>query len=111
MLLELDHKHGHPVGFSLHQRSATRVAWIAGRMAGPAGGQIRADVASLQGCEIALHAKTLRIPVVMISGSIESIKFADDNGLQLLCKPFRILQLIHPVEDAIASGQSGQRDA
>jgi hypothetical protein len=65
----------------------------------------------LQGCEIALHAKTLRIPVVMISGSIESIKFAEDNGLQLLCKPFRILQLIQAVEDAIASGQFGQRDA
>ena len=28
--------------------------------------------------------KTLRIPVAMISGSIESIKFAEDNGLQLL---------------------------
>lgn len=60
---------------------------------------------------LALHAKSLRIPVVMISGSIESIKFAEENGLQLLRKPFRIPQLIQAIEDAIASGQFGQRDA
>jgi two-component system OmpR family response regulator len=60
---------------------------------------------------LALHAKTLRIPVVMISGSIESIKFAEDNGLQLLRKPFHMPQLMQAVEDAIASGQFGQRDA
>ena len=60
---------------------------------------------------LALHAKTLRIPVVMISGSMESIKFAEENGLQLLPKPFRIPQLVQAVEDAIASGQFGQRDA
>lgn len=60
---------------------------------------------------LALHAKTLRIPVVMISGSIDSIKFAEDNGLQLLRKPFRIAELIQAVEDAIGSGQFGQRDA
>ena len=64
-----------------------------------------------ESASLALHAKTLRIPVVMISGSIESIKFAEDNGLQLLRKPFRIPQLIQAVEDAIASGQFGQRDA
>lgn len=60
---------------------------------------------------LALYAKTLRIPVVMISGSGESIKFAEENGLQLLRKPFRIPQLIEAVEAAIASGQFGQRDA
>lgn len=64
-----------------------------------------------ESASLALHAKTLRIPVVMISGSIESIKFAEDNGLQLLRKPFRIPQLIQAVEDAIASGEFGQRDA
>lgn len=60
---------------------------------------------------LALHAKTLRLPVVMISGSGESIKFAEENGLQLLRKPFRIPQLIQAIEDAIGSGQFGQRDA
>lgn len=64
-----------------------------------------------QSASLALHAKSLRIPVVMISGSLESIKFAEDNGLQLLRKPFRIPQLIKAVEDAIASGQFGQRGA
>ena len=64
-----------------------------------------------ESASLALHAKTLRIPVVMISGSIDSLKFAEDNGLQLLRKPFRIPQLIQAVEDAIASGQFGQRDA
>lgn len=60
---------------------------------------------------LALHAKTLRIPVVMISGSMGSIKFAEENGLQLLRKPFRMAQLIQAIGDAIASGHYGQRDA
>lgn len=59
----------------------------------------------------AVHAKTLRIPVVMISGSHDSMKFAEDNGLQLLRKPFRIPQLIEAIEDAIASGEFGQLPA
>lgn len=60
---------------------------------------------------LALHAKTLQIPVVMISGSMESIKLAENNGLQLLRKPFRIAQLLQAIQEAIASGQYGQRDA
>lgn len=60
---------------------------------------------------LALHAKSLQIPVVMISGSPESIKFAEDNDLQLLRKPFRMPHLIQAIEDAIGSGQFGQRDA
>jgi two-component system, OmpR family, response regulator len=60
---------------------------------------------------LALHAKTLQIPVVMISGSHESMSFAEDNGLQLLRKPFRMGELIEAVESAMASGQFGQRDA
>jgi two-component system nitrogen regulation response regulator NtrX len=63
------------------------------------------------GTSLALHAKTLRIPVVMISGGLESLKFAEDNGLQLLRKPFRITELIKAVEDAIAGGRLGRRDA
>src|SRR4051794_17744764 len=38
--------------------------------------------------DLALHAKELRLPVVMISGSPVSIEFALENGLQLLEKPF-----------------------
>jgi DNA-binding NtrC family response regulator len=60
---------------------------------------------------LALHAKALRIPVVMISGSHVSMKFAEDHGLQLLHKPFGIVELVQAVEDAIGSGEFGQRDA
>jgi two-component system OmpR family response regulator len=59
---------------------------------------------------LALHAKALRIPLVMISGSPETMKFAADNGLQLLRKPFHMAEFIEAVETAIASGQFGQRD-
>ena len=59
---------------------------------------------------LALHAKEMKIPVVMISGSHDAMKFAEDHGLQLLRKPFRMVELIQAVEDAIVSGQFGQRD-
>ena len=36
--------------------------------------------------QLALHAKSLSLPVVMISGHIEAMQFADENGLQLLAK-------------------------
>lgn len=61
--------------------------------------------------KFALHAKALRLPVVMISGSMESMIFADEHGLQLLQKPFRINDLLAAIEKAIESGQFGQRDA
>ena len=61
--------------------------------------------------DLAAHAKTLKIPVVMISGSHDSMQFADEHGLQLLHKPFRMAELVQAIEDAIASGQFGQRDA
>ena len=60
---------------------------------------------------LALLAKILQLPVVMISGSYECMKFAADHGLQLLHKPFRAGELIEAIENAIASGQFGQRDA
>jgi hypothetical protein len=40
--------------------------------------------------KLALHVKALRLPVVMISGSMESMIFADEHGPQLLEKPFRL---------------------
>ena len=60
---------------------------------------------------LALHAKTLKIPVVMISGSRESMAFAEEHRLQLLHKPFHMAELLQAVEDAIASGEFGQRGA
>ena len=61
--------------------------------------------------KLALHAKDLRLPVVMISGSMEAMLFADEHGLQLLPKPFRMPQLLAAINTAIASGEFGQRDA
>ena len=60
--------------------------------------------------QLALHAKDLRLPVVMISGSIEAMTFADENGLQLLGKPFRMAELLKAIDQAVASGEFGQRD-
>jgi two-component system, OmpR family, response regulator len=60
---------------------------------------------------LALHAKEMKIPVVMISGSHDRMVFAKEQGLQLLRKPFRMVEMIQAVEDAVASGQFGQRDA
>ena len=64
-----------------------------------------------QGESLALYAKALRIPVIMISGSPDCVKFAEEQGLQLLRKPFRMAQLRRAIEDALGSGQFGQRDA
>jgi DNA-binding response OmpR family regulator len=59
--------------------------------------------------QLALHAKDLRLPVVMISGSVEAMEFADENGLQLLGKPFRMDDLAAAVQKALSSGAFGQR--
>jgi two-component system, OmpR family, response regulator len=61
--------------------------------------------------QLALHAKDLRLPVVMVSGSIESMTFAEEHGLQLLRKPFRRTDLLAAINEAIGSGEFGQRDA
>ena len=58
---------------------------------------------------LALHLKERGIPVVMISGSPEAMKYAMDNGLQLLRKPFHLQELYSAVDTALASGESGQR--
>lgn len=61
--------------------------------------------------DLALHAKALRLPLIMISGSNEKVLFAADNNLQMLRKPFGVSALIEAVEKAFASGVHGQRDA
>jgi len=58
---------------------------------------------------LARHARDLDIPVVMISGSHDQIVFAQDNGLQLLRKPFRSGELIDALTLAFDSGEAGQR--
>lgn len=60
---------------------------------------------------LAKYTKELRLPLVMVSGSPVSMKFAHDHDLQLLWKPFRIAELLTAVETAFESGKFGQRDA
>jgi DNA-binding response OmpR family regulator len=59
--------------------------------------------------ELALHAKALKLPIVMISGSEEAMQFADEHSLQLLAKPFRMAELLDAINSAVASGEFGQR--
>jgi DNA-binding NtrC family response regulator len=58
---------------------------------------------------LALLAKSLRLPVVMISGHIEAMKFAEENHLQLLPKPFRMVHLLNAIRKAMESRELGQR--
>lgn len=58
---------------------------------------------------LALHAKEKQIHAVVISGSPEHIKFAADHGLQLLRKRFLMPDLFGALDDALSSGELGQR--
>lgn len=60
---------------------------------------------------LALYAKELRLPVVMISGSPTAMQFAIENHLQLLEKPFRVQELLDALNTAIESGEFGRRAA
>jgi|SRR6478735_2968305 DNA-binding NtrC family response regulator len=60
---------------------------------------------------LALHLKGVGIPLVMISGSHDAMTYAEENGLQLLRKPFHAQQLYDAVKTALDSGEFGQRDA
>ena len=60
---------------------------------------------------LALYAKALEIPLVMISGALEIMQFADDNSLQLLHKPFRLPELLAALDQAMTSREFGQRRA
>ena len=62
-----------------------------------------------EGLSIAQYLKDLRMPLVMISGSPSVIKFAEENALQLLQKPFKIGELLAAVAVAFDSGEFGQR--
>jgi len=60
---------------------------------------------------LAVHAKELRLPVIMISGSDKMITFAQEHDLQLLHKPFGAEDLYGALDTALASGEFGQRTA
>jgi len=60
---------------------------------------------------LAAYLGSLRIPVVLISGHPLKMRSAFEQGLQLLEKPFRASELKAAIEEAIASGKYGQREA
>jgi len=59
--------------------------------------------------DLALYAKSLSLPVVMISGDPGTMDDAESHGLQLLRKPFSTEQLRTAVALAFSSGEFGQR--
>ena len=61
--------------------------------------------------DLALHAKELELPLIMISGSPEIMQFATENGLRLLEKPFRMSELFDALDQAIGSGKFGHQGA
>lgn len=61
------------------------------------------------GDSLARYARELGIPVVMISGNLETMTFAEIDGLQLLQKPFGFRELANALSLALESGQFGQR--
>ena len=64
------------------------------------------------GHSLALYAKERGCPVVLISGSGEGAGFADEHGLKLLRKPFRMSDLFSALEEALTSADGGgRRDA
>jgi CheY-like chemotaxis protein len=58
---------------------------------------------------LARYARSLGIPVVMISGSLETMTISEIDGLQLLRKPFGFEELTNALTRALESGQYGQR--
>jgi DNA-binding response OmpR family regulator len=56
------------------------------------------------GASLARHAKNLRLPVVMISGSHDIMGFAAEDGLQPLHKLSRVEELYAALHKARSSG-------
>src|ERR1044072_2521097 len=63
-----------------------------------------------QNSSLAPHLQSLGLRVVVISGSTEAIKLAEENCLQFLQKPFRVQELLEVIEIAFSSAHSGRRD-
>ena len=58
---------------------------------------------------LVLHLNEHNIPVIIISGSPDRMRFAADDGLQPLRKPFRLQELHSAVIAALGTGELGQR--
>jgi DNA-binding NtrC family response regulator len=56
-----------------------------------------------------IYLKERNLPVVIISGNPDAIRYAEENGLQILQKPFRGQELFRAVNTALASRQFGRR--
>ncbi len=55
------------------------------------------------------HLTERNIPVIIISGNLDPMKYATDNGLQLLRKPFRLQDFHSAVIVALGTGELGQQ--
>lgn len=60
------------------------------------------------GRSLALHAKGLMLPTVMMSGSGEEFGFAQSHGIPLLRKPFRIQALFAALDAQWRATSAGQ---
>ena len=63
------------------------------------------------GTSLALYAKARRLPVVMMSGTKSAMVFAEQNGLQLLRRPFRPKQLDAALNKVMGSSIYGRASA
>ena len=63
-----------------------------------------------QNSSLALHLQSLGLRVVVVSGSPEAIKLAEENSLHFLQKPFRVQELQEAIEMTFSSAHSGRRD-
>lgn len=63
------------------------------------------------GHSLALHAKAVGVPVVLISGSGDATEFAQNHCLTLLRKPFRLQDLLGALDAALVSRSGGEEDA
>ena len=57
--------------------------------------------------DLALHAKSLKLPVIVATGSNEEIPFVEEYHLPLLRKPFGYSELIEALEKILTSGVAG----
>lgn len=55
------------------------------------------------GYSLALYAKELRLPVIIMSGNDDELEFADRLNLPLLRKPFRIEELLDALDTVLAT--------
>ncbi len=58
---------------------------------------------------LALHAKQLKLRVIMMSGSPDAMEFATMHKLQLLRKPFKLRDVQAALESAFDNPLFGQR--